>query len=38
MFINHADYLDIYSAYFEVTKDHGKWQDLSTFQPDDDPN
>ena len=29
IFINHADYLEIYSASFEETKDYNQWQDLS---------
>ena len=37
MFRNQADYLQIYSACFEVTKDYGKWQDLSRSHPEDGP-
>ena len=38
MFIKQADYLEIYSACFEVTKDYGKCQDLSKAHPEDGPN
>ena len=38
MFIKHADYLNIYSAFFEVTKYCGKWQDLSKCHPKEGPN
>ena len=38
MFIKQADYLDIYSTSFEVTKDYGKCQDVSKSHPVDGPN
>ena len=38
MFTTQADCLEIYSACFEVTKNYGKWQDLSKFPPEDGSN
>ena len=33
-----ADYLEMYSAYFEVTKDDGRCQDLFKSHPEYGPN
>ena len=38
MFISQADYLELHSACFEVTKDHGTCQDLAKSHPEDGPN
>ena len=38
MFTTQADYLEINSAYLEVSNNYGKWQDLLKFPRDDGPD